>query len=71
MAAKVKTVDEYIRDLVKSKKGKPKQISEALEIYLEMWQKAVEKGVVKLTDDIGAALAKVDESGGLYKVSSD
>ncbi len=71
MAAKVRTLGEYLKELEKSKKGKPEQVSDALEIYLDLWRKAVEKGVVKQSDGIEEALSKVEQSGGLYKAAED
>ena len=71
MAAKVKTLGEYLKTLEKTKKGKPQQISDALEVYLDLWRKAIEHDVVKLTDDLGEALSKVEQSGGLYKAAGD
>jgi hypothetical protein len=71
LAAKVKTLGEYIKELEKTKKGKPTQVSDALEIYLDLWKRAVEKGIVKHTDGIEEALSKVEQSGGLYKAAGD
>lgn len=69
MAVKVRTVGEYLRELEKAKKDKPDQILDALEIYLELWKRALEKGTVKETDPIAEALAKVEQNGGLYKAA--
>ena len=71
MAAKVRTLGEYLKELEKTKKGKPEQVSDALETYLDLWEKVVKKGVVKTTDEISDALSKVEESGGLYKAAGD
>jgi len=71
LAAKVRTLGEYLKELKKTRKGKPQQVSDALDIYLDLWSKAVEKGTVKLTDRVEEALSKVEQSGGLYKAAGD
>lgn len=71
MAAKVRTLGEYLKELEKTKEGKPAQVSEALDVYLELWKKAVEKGLVKPTDEMNEALSKVEQSGGLYRAAGD
>ncbi len=71
MPAKAKTLGEYLRELEKAKKEKPEQVKEALEIYLELWQRAVKKGIVMQGDQVEAALSKIDASGGLYKAAED
>ena len=71
MAAKVRTLGEYLKELEKTRKGKPAQVSDALDIYLDLWKKAVGKGTVKLTDEVADALSKVEQGGGLYKVAGD
>lgn len=71
MSAKVGSVEEYLRELERSKKGKPDQIREALDVYIELWRKTIEKGVVSGTDGIDEALAKIDRAGGLYTAASD
>jgi hypothetical protein len=71
VSAKVKNLGEYLKELEKTKKGKPDQVVDALEIYLDLWKKAVEKGVVKATDGMEEALSKVEQNGGLYKAASD
>jgi len=71
LAPKVRTLGEYLKELGKTRKGKPRQVSDALDIYLDLWNKAIEKGTVKLTDGVEEALAKVERSGGLYKAAED
>jgi hypothetical protein len=71
LAAKVRTLGEYLKELEKTRKGKPQQVADALDIYLDLWNKAVEKGTVKLTDEVADALSKVEQSGGLYKAAGD
>lgn len=67
--ARVSSLGEYLKELEKSKSGKPDQVKEGLEIYLDMWKRAVKKGVVSLDDGVEKALAKIDEAGGLYKAA--
>ncbi len=67
----VKTVHDYLRELRESRKGKPSQVQDALDIYVELWKKVIEKEVVTEGDDIDAALSKIDKVGGLYKAAED
>jgi hypothetical protein len=71
MPARVKSVQEYLDELERSKRDKPEQIREALEIYLGLWKKALSSGVVGSSDGIDVALAKIEESGGLYQATGD
>jgi len=71
LSAKVKNVEEYLKELGGLKRKKPAQIREALEIYIELWKKTVERGVVKSTDDIETALTKIDKEGGLYLAAGE
>jgi len=71
VAARVRTLGEYLKELEKAKKGKPEQVADALEVYLDLWEKAIKKGVVKVSDEISDALSKVEQSGGLYKAAGD
>jgi hypothetical protein len=66
-----KRLSEYLAELERNKDEKPDQVREGIEIYLELWKKAVGNGVVLPSDDIGAALAKVEGKGGLYKAAED
>jgi hypothetical protein len=71
LSAKVKNVGEYLRELERDKKEKPDQVKDALEIYIDLWRKTIEKGIVDPKDDISSALAKIDEKGGLYQAAED
>jgi hypothetical protein len=62
-------VREYLKQLKETKKGKPPQIREALDIYIDLWEKVVEREIVSLDDEIEAALSKIDEAGGLYQAA--
>ena len=68
---KAGSLEEYLKDLEKRKKDKPPEVKDALEVYLELWKKAMAKGVVAPADEMETALAKVNESGGLYKAAED
>jgi hypothetical protein len=62
-------VKGYLGQLKETKKGKPAQIRDALDIYIELWEKAIENGTVLETDEIDVALSKIDKAGGLYKAA--
>jgi hypothetical protein len=71
VSAKAKDVGEYLEALAKSREGKTQVVRDALDAYLELWAKALEKGIVAKSDSIEAALSKVDEAGGLYEAAQD
>jgi len=71
VSARVGSLRDYLKELEKTRKGKPEQVKEALEIYLDLWKRAIDKGVVSLDDEVESALSKIDEAGGLYKVAED
>jgi len=71
LAPTPKKVAEYIEELERNKDEKPDQVRDGIEIYLGLWKKALEKGVILPSDEIGVALAKVEERGGLYKAAED
>jgi uncharacterized membrane protein len=62
-------VREYLDQLKAAKKGKPQQIKEALDIYIELWEKAIRNGTVSEGDVIDVALSKIDGAGGLYQAA--
>lgn len=62
-------VRKYLAQLKETKKGKPPQIREALDIYISLWDKAIENGTVSEEDEIGDALSKIEEAGGLYETA--
>ncbi len=69
MVAKVRNVEEYLRELERNKGEKPDQVKDALEAYVDLWRRAIEKGIVSQTDEITEALAKIEEKGGLYQAA--
>ena len=71
MPEKSRLVSGYLKELKRTRKEKPDQIREALEIYIQLWESVMRKGVIGPDDDIGEALKKIDASGGLYKAAQD
>jgi hypothetical protein len=66
MVGAEKTVDEYLRELRETRKEKPAQVQDALDIYVELWRRVVDNGIVNPGDSIDEALAKIERAGGLY-----
>ncbi|MBI3859981.1 MAG: hypothetical protein HY296_07090 [Thaumarchaeota archaeon] len=64
-----KTVEKYLEDLEKVKKEKPDQVKEGLELYVDLWRKAIAAGVISSADEVDAALEKLEEKGGLYQAA--
>jgi hypothetical protein len=62
-------VREYLEQLKETRKGKPPQIRDALDIYMEMWDKVIKNGTVSGEDDVALALSKIDKAGGLYEAA--
>ena len=62
-------VREYLDQLKETRKGKPAQIREALDIYVEMWDKVIKNGTVLEDDEVALALSKIDKAGGLYEAA--
>jgi hypothetical protein len=60
-------VREYLDQLKETRKGKPPQIRDALDIYVEMWDKVIKNGTVSEDDEVALALSKIDKAGGLYE----
>ena len=60
-------VREYLDQLKETRKGKPPQIRDALDIYVEMWDRVVKNGTVSEDDEVALALSKIDKAGGLYE----
>lgn len=71
MTERMKDVRTYIEELERTKEDRPEQVKEGLEIYIGLWEKAIERGVVEETDGVDAALAKIDEEGGLYAAAGE
>jgi hypothetical protein len=62
-------VRDYIAQLKETKQGKPAQIKEALEIYIDLWESVVKNGTVSEDEEIDAALSKLEKAGGLYQAA--
>ena len=71
MPAKQKVVGWYLRQLKQSKKEKPQQIREALEIYIGLWENLLAKNLVGPEDSMDDALRKIDARGGLIKAAEE
>ncbi len=69
MSAKARNVKEYLAELEKTKEGRPDQVKEGLEIYIDLWKSAIQGGVVGESDSVDDALKKIDGKGGLYKAA--
>lgn len=63
-------VREYLKQLKETRKGKPPQIRDALDTYMELWGKAIENGTVSEDDEVAEALSKLDKAGGLYEATA-
>jgi hypothetical protein len=62
-------VREYLEQLKETRKGKPQQIRDALDIYTEMWDRVIKNGTVSEDDEVSVALSKIDRAGGLYEAA--
>ena len=67
----MKDVRTYIDELESTKEDRPEQVKEGLEIYINLWEKAIERGVIEETDGVDAALAKIEKEGGLYAAAGE
>ena len=71
MTVRMKDVRTYIDELEATKEGRPEQVKEGLEIYIDLWAKAIERGVVEESDGVDVALAKIEKEGGLYAAAGE
>jgi hypothetical protein len=71
LSAKVRSVDDYLEELERTKGERTEQVRAGLEIYIELWRKAIGKGVIRGSDGVDDALAKIDARGGLYEAAGD
>ena len=69
--AKVKKVREYLDELEEGKDERSDQVRDGLEIYVGLWRKVIEKGLVSDTETVEEALRRIEEAGGLYKAAED
>jgi len=70
LAQHSKTVREYLKELRETKKEKPDQVKEALEIYIDLWESAINNETITRDEDIEEALVKLEAKGGLYQAAS-
>ncbi len=68
---KARNVRDYLAELEKTKGDRTGQVKEGLEIYIDLWKRAIERGIVSEEDRLDEALAKVDRVGGLYSAAED
>jgi hypothetical protein len=71
VSAKVRNVKDYLAELEKTKADRAEQVKEGLEIYIDLWKRAIQGGVVAESDSVDEALRKIDGKGGLYKAAGD
>ena len=68
---RVLNVSDYLAELAKSKGDRSEQVQEGLSMYIDLWKKAIERGVVDEGDGVDEALEKIEKVGGLYKAAGD
>ena len=66
-----KDVRTYLEELERSKEGRSEQVSAGLEIYVDLWRRAIQRGVISVEDGVDVALAKLDKEGGLYAAAGN
>ncbi len=71
MREKPTTVKAYLKELRRTKKDKPPQVKDALDIYIGLWERAIGKGLVLPDEEVGDALKRVGTLGGLYQAAGD
>ncbi len=71
MKAKTKNVTDYLAELEKSKGDRTDQVRMGLELYIGLWKRAMERGVIGEGDSVDDALVKIEEAGGLYEADGD
>ncbi len=71
MSAKTRNVRDYLTELEMSKESRTEQVRVGLELYIDLWKRSIERGVVGEGDEVGEALEKIEEAGGLYKAAGD
>lgn len=68
---RAKDVRTYLDELERTKEGRTEQVREGLEIYINLWRKALERGVIAETDGVDDALMKIEGVGGLYTAAGE
>ena len=49
MPQKSRLVSGYLKELRKTRKEKPDQVREALEMYVQLWESVIRKGIITTT----------------------
>lgn len=69
MSSWMRKVRDYLDELAKTKNDRSEQVKEGLEIYIDLWKKAIENKVVEESDDVDVALSKIEGRGGLRRAA--
>ena len=51
------------------RKASRRRSRDALDIYMELWERVIKNGTVSEDDEIDVALSKIDKAGGLYEAA--
>ena len=65
----MRTVKEYIEELEKTKSERTGTVLDGLEIYIDLWKRALENGTITESQEVDEALERIEEKGGLYKAA--
>jgi hypothetical protein len=71
VSPKTRNVRDYLSELEKTKGGRNPQVKQGLEIYIDLWKRVIEKGIVGESDTVDDALVRIEKVGGLYKAAED
>lgn len=69
MSPKMRNVKEYLLALEKTKCERSDQVREGLEIYIDLWRSAINRGRIAEADSVDDALVKLEKLGGLQKAA--
>ncbi len=69
MTPKAKDVKDYLEALAKTNMDRSEQVKEGLEIYIDLWRRAIQRGVIAESDSVDDALVKIEKRGGLYEAA--
>jgi hypothetical protein len=67
----LKTLEEYLDALESRNEGKPDQVKEGMALYLDLWRKVIDRGLVDPRDEVDVAVEKVEKAGGLYEAAGE
>lgn len=71
MKVKTGNVRSYLDELERTKEVREEQVKEGLEMYIDLWNRAIKRGIIAESDGVDDALAKIEKEGGLYKAAGD